>query len=773
MKPTDEDTLGHADLLARIRPRPDAADKLRAQVRYPTDRYMSAQGDVALHGAILGSPHPHARILAIDISAAAALPGVQAVVTAQDIPGRTHYGLRVIDRPILCADKVRCIGDPVAAVAADTLAIARAACALIRIEYAPLAVVEDPVAALLPEAEALHEGGNLLHAVQHGWGDLAQAMAAATHVVEDEYETPRQMHGYLETEGGIVEHDGAGGLTVHFACQHPARDAEVIADMLRLPAGKVRVIGTPIGGSYGGKDELTIQPIAALLAWKSGRAVRLQLSRPESVDLGVKRHPFRIHMRSGCDAQGRLLFHSVSLLADTGAYATHGPEILDAAQEHAVGPYAWPALAVEGRLAYTNNGIAGAFRGFGAVQTQFALERQISRLAKACGIDGLTFRQMNLTAPGALGPMGQVVAPFDGPQRVLDLLATHPLWLSRAPRDEGRYRHGIGLALVHRSDGFGRGGPNAAQIAIGLAADGAIEIRCGFTEMGQNLIDTVRVLGARLLGCAEGDLRAVLGDSARTPDSGSTAASRATAILWRGLGRHGHEWRKRLCALAAPQLGRTPDALLAAAGGIRDANGELLLSYASLANALGDALPELRISLEAEETPSEIAAAHYVFGACAALAEVRIDTWSGRAELTRMVIAAALGPVISPQGFLGQMEGGALMGAGMALTEHLPTAGGRYLARNLDGYLMPTVMDAPRFEIIAVQGLPEGDEIGPRGAGEIGVNIAAPAVAEAIAAALAMPVRRLPVLPDQILDHLCAEPAGMALAHADATESAR
>ncbi|WP_341677384.1 molybdopterin cofactor-binding domain-containing protein [Niveibacterium sp. SC-1] len=754
MNPPDADVLTHEALLARVRPRPDAADKLRAQVRYPTDRYASAKGESALHGAILGSPHPHARILAIDTSAAVALPGVHAVVTAPDIPGRTHYGLRVIDRPILCADKVRCIGDPIAAVAADTLAIARAACALIRVEYALLPVVEDPELALAADAETLHEGGNLLHSVRHGWGELEAAMQAATHVVEDEYETARQMHGYLETEGGIVEPDGAGGLIVHFACQHPARDAEVIADMLRLPAGMVRVIGTPIGGSYGGKDELTIQPVAALLAWKSGRAVRLQLSRPESVDLGVKRHPFRIRMKSGCDAQGRLLFHMASLVADTGAYATHGPEILDAAQEHAVGPYAWPALAVEGRLAYTNNGIAGAFRGFGAVQTQFALERQISRLAEACGIDGLAFRRMNLVAPDASGPMGQVVAPFDGPRRVLDVLAEHPLWQQRRPRDEGRYRHGVGLALVHRSDGFGRGGPNAARIAIGLAPDGAIEIRCGFTEMGQNLIDTVRVLGARLLGCAESDLRAVLGDSARAPDSGSTAASRATAILWRGLGRHGAEWRKRLCALAAPPLGRMPDQLQAGEGGIRGADGALLLSYALLAASLGDALPELLISLEAEETPSDIAAAHYVFGACAALAEVRVDTWSGRAELTRMVIAAALGPVISPQGFLGQMEGGAMMGAGLALTEHLPTAGGRYLARNLDGYLMPTLMDAPRFEIIAVQGLPEGDEIGPRGAGEIGVNIAAPAVAEAIAAALAMPVRRLPVLPEHILDHL-------------------
>jgi hypothetical protein len=279
------------------------------------------------------------------------MPGVRAVVTAADFAADPRYGLRVVDRPALCHDRVRCVGDPVAAVAADTLAQARAAAAAVRVCYEPLPIVDDPEAALAPDAVAIHPGGNRLHACSLQRGHAEAARAATVHWVASECHTPRQMPGFLETEGGVVEPDGAGGLHVRFGGQNPERDRQEIARLLGLDPARVRVTATPVGGSFGGKDELTVQPIAALLAWRSQRAVRLQLSRPESVDLGVKRHPMRIRMRSGCDAEGRLTLHEVDVLADTGAYATHGPEVLDAAREHAVGPYRWQAVNVAARLA--------------------------------------------------------------------------------------------------------------------------------------------------------------------------------------------------------------------------------------------------------------------------------------------------------------------------------------------------------------------------------------------------------------------------------------
>lgn len=739
-------------------PRPDVAAKLGGTPGFLTDRIAPGQ----LRGAILGSPHAHARILAIDTAAARALPGVHAVVTHADIPGVAAYGLRKVDRPVLCHDKVRCIGDPVAAVAAVDQATAQAALALVRVDWAPLPGVFDAAAALAadspPEAR-VHADGNLLHRVEHAHGDADGAAAATVHWVDDVYETPRQMHVFLETEGGVAEPDGAGGLRLFFGGHNPARERQVVADMLGLPHVRVQAVGTPVGGSYGGKDELTVQPIAALLAWVTQRPVRLHLTRPQSTDLGVKRHPMRVRMRSGCDAAGRLTLHQVDVLADTGAYATHGPEVLDAAVEHAPGPYAWQAVRLHARLAYTNNGIAGAFRGFGAVQVQFALEQQIDRLAARAGLDPAAFRARNLAASDAPGPLGQQVVPFDGPQRALDVARTQPLW--QGPRHwrsaDGRWHHGVGLALVHRSDGFGKGGPSGGRLELALAADGAVELRCGFTELGQNLVGAIRSLCSQHLGCGPDDVRPVLGDTRCTPDSGPVAASRATTMVWRTLVQLRGAWQAGLLQGAARALAQDASALWLGPGGVHGAQG-LRLSYAALAAALGAQRPLLVAELHAEDPDDNAHDTHFVFGACAALAQVCVDGWSGVARVERLQLVAALGPVVSEQGFLGQMEGGALMGQAMATQEELRCEQGRYTARNLDGYLVPTLADAPAMEVLAIENLPAGDPIGPRGAGEISVNIATPAVANALAAALRQPLTCLPLTPERAIALLEAAP---------------
>lgn len=712
--------------------RPDAAAKLTGTPGFLTDRVAAGQ----LRGAILGSPHPHARIVSIDTREALALPGVHAVVTHADIPGIGSYGLRKVDRPVLCKDKVRCVGDPIAAVAAVDLPTASAALALIRVEYELLPLVDDMEAAIADDLSTdahLHAGGNLLHRVDHRRGDMAAAEAATAQVLDDTYHSPRQMHTFLETEGGVAEPDGAGGLRLFFAGHGPARDKQVVADMLCLPHDKVHAVATPVGGSYGGKDELTIQPIAALLAWKVQRPVRLHLTRPQSVDLGVKRHPMRIRMRTGIAADGRLTFLQVNVLADTGAYATHGPEVLDAAVEHSPGPYHYPAVQISARLAYTNNGIAGAFRGFGAVQVQFALEQHMDRLAQLAQMTPEAFRALNLARPDAPGPLGQQITPFDGPQRALDVALQQPLW--NRPHhwrsDDGRYLHGIGLALVHRSDGFGKGGPSASRMQLALAQDGKIELRCGFTELGQNLSGTIRNLCVQHLGCHADDVRPVLGDTGFTPDSGPVAASRATTLVWRALVKAKSEWITRIANASAE-------------------HGEPA-SLAELARRLGAARPSIDIELPAEDPEANAHDTHFVFGACAAIAHVRVDSWSGMTQVQDLVMCTALGPVASPQGYLGQMEGGAVMGLGMSLFEELECEDGHFTARNLDSYFVPSIMDAPRMDLVAIENLPPADPIGPRGAGEISVNFAVPAVANALRAAMQRPITRLPMTPLRVI----------------------
>lgn len=740
--------LDHETLSAPDHPRPDALAKLGGNPGYLGDRIELGQ----LHAAILGSRHAHAKILSIDVRAAMALPGVHAVVTHVDVPGAKHHGLRIVDRPFLCIDKCRFIGDPVAAVAADTPELAQKALALIDVRYELLAPVFDAELAMQRDAPLLHERSNLLYERHYRDGDIVSAARECAHIVDREYRTPRQMHAYLETESGVAEPDESGGIVVYFGCHNPERDRMMIAGMLALPRERVRVVGSPVGGSHGGKDELSIQPVLALLAWKTGRPVRLHLSRSQSVDLSVKRHAMHIRMRTGCDADGRLRFHEVWLVADTGAYASYGPEVLDGAREHSSGPYRYDAVALESRLVYTNNGIAGAFRGFGAVQVQFALEQQIEQLAALARIDPLEFRRANLKRPDDRGPVGQVVVPFDGAARALDVISRHALWQGPRRWRDDRYLHGVGLALIQRSDGYGRGGPNGARLALALAADGRIELRASFSELGQNLVGSICQLMALQLGCDVGDVRPVVGDS-MLPNSGAAAASRATTLVWRAISEEGARWSSLLCSEAA-SLNPMPVAeLRLGPGGIWRGN-ERCMSFAALAAQLGDRRPVVPIDLAARETPTEIAGAHYVFGACAALAQVRIDTWTGAISVDRLVVAAALGPVVSRHGFLGQMEGGSLIGQGMATIESLPMAEGRYLARNFDSYFIPTFADAPRAEIIAIENLLPGDTHGPRGAGEIGANFGAPTVANAIASALGTPIFKLPFTPDDVLDRL-------------------
>jgi CO/xanthine dehydrogenase Mo-binding subunit len=293
-------------------------------------------------------------------------------------------------------------------------------------------------------------------------------------------------------------------------------------------------------------------------------------------------------------------------------------------------------------------------------------------------------------------------------------------------------------------------------MALALGADGKIELRTSLVEMGQNLLDTIRVLCARQLGCDSTDIRAVIGDTSLTPDSGSASASRSTTLVHQALALQGPRWSRRLCELAATLLPDTPASTLQlVAGGIADLTGRLHMSYLELAQALGaSGLPVDFVDVLPEDTPSDIDGAHYAFGACGAVAQVCIDTWTGALRVEKFALTAALGPVVSAIGFLGQMEGGALIGQGMATTELLPMKDGHYLARNFDSYLIPTLADAPAMDISAIENLLPGDTIGPRGAGEISTNIAAAAIPNALCAALGMPVTHLPLAADEILDFL-------------------
>jgi len=699
-----------------------------------------------LHAAVLRSPHPHALIRSIDTSAARAVAGVAAVVTAADVPGKNRFGIRIADQPILCADRVRTIGDPVAAVAATSPAAARRAVAAIRVTYEQLPTVASPEEALAPGAPQLHDGGNLLHRTYYARADVEAALAASAHVVRGIYESGHQVHHFIEPEGAVAI-PAEGGLTVYAPGHWAEVERSEIAAMLGLDTTRVRVVSSPVGGSFGGKDALHAQPIAALLAHVTGRPVRSIWRREESFAVGVKRHPFRTTVVAGADREGRLTALRVDMTADTGAYAQHGPEVLDTAHENAQGPYAWPAVELVGRLVYTNNGISGAMRGFGAVQVQTAVEQHVDRLASACGLDPLEFRARNLRPPTAAGQLGQVLA---APSHAAAALA-------RLNRPSARHRSdrfivGKGVALVEKNEGFARGGPNAGSCAFAFTAAGRIEVRCGFSDLGQGLGAALRAAAVRFVGCGPEDIDVVLGDTALTPDTGPISASRGAGVVWRALRAAAPAFRDRLLAGAADRVGWAEQEFRIGPGGLHrtgPGTNTPILPFADV----GIAPFETTGRAEAIETSTGEGAVHALFSACGAEATVAVDVATGRVHVRSLRLVPVTGPILDDAALHGQMAGGASMAAGFVTSERLRTADGRFLASNFDGYFAPTIADAFETVVDPVDDIP-ADAAGPRGVGEIAVNAAAPAIANAVHAATGFVCAVLPVDPEAMLAHL-------------------
>ncbi|MEM6711036.1 MAG: molybdopterin cofactor-binding domain-containing protein [Pseudomonadota bacterium] len=755
--PQGERILSRHDCADEWHERTDLAGKLAGEPVFLTD--LRPLG--ALYGSILRAEYPHARILSIDTSKAEALEGVYAVVTHKDVSGLNAFGIVVQDQPALCDTLVRYEGDPVAAVAADTKAIAEEALDLVEVVYEPLPVVDDPIKALESDAPHLHPGGNLRKTVTLERGDVEAAFAAAAFVVEDTYSTPRQMHGFMETEGGVVTPTEDGGLLVQCGGQHGGRDREQLARILDLPEDKIEVVTSPIGGGFGGKDELTVQPALALLALKAKRAVRLHLSRRESVRAGTKRNPFRITMKTACDAEGNLIAQKVDAVADGGAHASLSLGVIETAMEHACGPYVIPNASTRGQLVATNNGTCGAFRGFGCNEMTFAVECQIERLAALIGLDPITMRRNNIREPGTPGTLGQKVGPTERLSAMLDAVAASRLWTEDMPLKPGEVS-GVGMALCYQGNGLGTLPPDEGDVELALAADGAIEARYGLDEMGQGMIPAVASAVADALGIGREDVRVVFGDTRNTPDSGSTTASRGSYIVWKGARATAPGLRTYLVLAASNLLDRNEETLTLVPGGIGEAgtnSQDPILTFADLATRLPlDALPTERQHVAFPKSDYTQGNARFLFISGATLARVAVDCVTGMVRVLDLAQHTASGPVLDAASYLGQVEGAASQGLGFALTEHIAMDRGRTVTGNLDTYVMPSLRDRPeRMETFALEGLDAGDPFGPRGVGELGIAGVAPAIANAVAQALGFKAGEvwpttLPLSPETVLN---------------------
>ncbi|GBF72215.1 xanthine dehydrogenase subunit D [Paenibacillus sp. 598K] len=734
--------------------RPDGKAKTTGELAYLTD--LTAPG--MLYGKVLRSAYPHARLLAIRTERAERLPGVHAVLTHRDVPGLNRFGIVQPDQPVLCEDRVRYIGDAIAAVAAESPELAAYALALIEVEYEPLPVLDSPKAALAEDAPLLHPEGNVLHRTSYARGDTTAAFARCVHIVEQTYQTPRQMHGYMETEGGLFSYEADGRLVVRAATQHGYKDRMQLARILAMPEEQIRVVSSPIGGSFGGKDELNVQPYGALLTIRTGRPVKLHNSRRESVTAGLKRHPMRVRMKTGIDAEGRLLAHEVEIVADTGAYATLGAPVLNFATEHAMGPYRIPHVCVQGRSVYTNNGVSGEFRGFGGNQVIFALEGQMDRLAAIAGIEPWELRRRNLRAAADPGPMGQTIAPTDGALQVWRSAARSRLEarssVSATQADDPPWlRRGIGSAIAMHGSGLGYGIPDPGGGRLSLTSEGKLEAAFSFEEFGQGIVATLEIMMLELFGCAAGDLSIVLGDTDKTPHSGSSTASRSTTIAYLTLRELQPRLTEAMLAAAAASSGAAQEALTTGPGGIwlRSPGSEprLLLSYRELAERAERPL-RCEAAIHFPVTPDPVVGAHFLYTCTAVTVEVEVNTLTGAVSLRAQRHAVAAGEVVNPMGYIGQIEGGASMALGFALMEDAEMEEGRYATENLDTYLLPGVADTPAsLEIDAIEELAPDDPYGPRGIGEVGSVALAPAIAAAVRDAMGpgvwiaeLPIRR-------------------------------
>ncbi|AKP47397.1 xanthine dehydrogenase subunit D [Bacillus smithii] len=741
--------------LQRSAIRPDGIDKVTGKLKFLTDLSFSNM----LHGKILRSAYPHAKIISVSTKKAEELPGVRAVVTSKDVPGLNRFGLIFPDQPVLCDERVRYVGDAIAAVAAETVEIAEKALQFIEVEYEPLPVISDPEQALLPSAPQLHPKGNILHQASFQKGNIEEAFQICDVTVEETYELPRQMHAYMETEGGVIVPEENGRITVYVGTQHGYNDRFQLARILNIPESKIRVVSSPMGGSFGGKDELNIQPYGALLALKTGCPVKIHQDRRESVRSGLKRHPMKITMKTGACRNGKILAHQVRMIADTGAYATLGPAVLDFAVEHATGPYVIPNVKVEGVSVYTNNGVAGEFRGFGGNQVTFALEGQIDRLAVKLGICPIELRKRNLRKADDPGPVDQQIAPTDGAAQVLKEISKSPILTKKDTENKKsiyeKTRTGVGVAITMHGGGLGFGRLDPAGGRISLNEKGKIEVAFGFEEFGQGLLAVIQQLVMKEVGCSADDIQITIGDTYCVPRSGSSTASRGTSMVWQALQRMKDPFKKQLLEKASQCIKVPSTQLYVGPGGIWSldgSNAKPLITYRQLADKTNDDPIQIETKFPFPTTSHSIPGGHYLYSFAACAVKVEVDELTGKVRVKNLDQVVSAGPVIYPTGYLGQIEGGSVMALGYSLLEEAIMKQGSYVTNNFDSYLIPTVKDIPTsMDITAIEELCEGDEYGPRGVGEIGTVAVAPAIAKAIHDAIGLWVTKLPVSREEII----------------------
>lgn len=731
------------------------------RARYTTDLLFPGM----LIGRLVYTAHAHATVRRLDVSVARALPGVIAVLTADDVPGHNSFKLYDTDQPLLIreGDRARYQGDAVALVAAVDQEAADSAARAIVVDYEVLQGLHDPIAALEPDAPQVWSNrSNLIRAFHAVRGDPAAAIATADVVVENVYWTQCMEQAFLEPEGAVAVPEPDGSMTVYAGCQAPFRDRQQIARSLAIPEAAVRVIVPAVGGSFGGKDETHVQIHAALLAQASGRPVKIIRSREESILTHVKRHPIIVRHRVGATWDGRLVAMQVEAWGDGGPYMNMTPQVMEVFTIHAGGPYWVPASSIDAYAVRTNNPAAGAMRGFGMPQAAWACERQMDALATTLGIDPADLRRKNLIQDGRTLATGVTVQGSDGARASLEAATTMIGWSGREQHrstSNSSLRRGWGLASVMQGYLLGPRVGDAAHAGVELHDDGGATLRTGVVDYGQGAHTVLcQILGERL-GISLDRIRLIGPDTDKTLDAGSACASRVTHTSGHAVIRAAEPLRQGLLRTASELCGRSRDELglegdFVTVEGVRtDMTIGSVIQAARLAGrqtaAVGHysvAYPEGTFDLDVFDNPC----GHYSFGTMAV--QLVVDLETGAVTIERIALAIDAGTILNTSSALGQAEGGILQGVGYALMEELLIDHGLTRNKSLESYLIPTVLDSPVVEVRFLgRAYPDGP-LGARGLAELPIVPVAPAIANAIADATGAACYRLPMTAERVLE---------------------
>lgn len=737
----------------------EAVAKVTGQAKYTDDYTFPGM----IYARTLRAAYPHARILSINTERAKALPGVYAVLTHKDVPGQNRHGLVHADWPVLCDDKVRYMGDPVAVVAAETEDIATRALALIDVHYEPLGVVDGPEYARSPEAPILHEGredGNLLKHIKVRHGDIEKGFAEADVIIEREYHTPTTEQAFLEPEcaigipAGFMGHDK---LTVYVGSQIPYQDRSQLAAALGVPDESVRIRGTLIGGGFGGKEDIAGQIHVALLARVTGRPVKMLYSRQESLVFHPKRHATVIRIKTGAKRDGRLTAVQAELYGDGGAYASLSDKVMTRATTHATGPYIVPNAKIDCYAMYTNNPVSGAFRGFGVTQSAFAVEQNMDLLAEALQMDPIELRRINAQRVGSTTATGQLLRDSVGLLESLD--KAYSTMKADADGDfrwswrKGNKAYGWGLACAYKNTGLGGGAPDTAAAEVEAFEDGSFEVRTSSADMGQGLVLVAAQIAAEELRVPYARVRVLLSDTDLTPDGGPTTASRQTYVTGNAVRFAAGELRQAMIRAAAERLDAPPER-------IRFEEG--LVRYEEQAVEVGEMARWMRHQgLRPRTVYSYTAPAtkplgtggdmHFAFSYATQAALVEVDLNTGAVQVLEIVGAHDIGRAINPLSLQGQIVGGMIMGMGNCLTEAFIVEKGVPWTRLLARYKMPSIVHTPKIVSHVIEDPTADGPYGAKGVGEIASINTTPAIANAIAHATGVRIFNLPVDQDALL----------------------